>query len=182
MVNKKAFVLALILLIIPILTAIPVQAELKHTFILYIEGESILGTGETRFSGPHPILHMKDADWGVTGEFWVQIGDDPNDRLNLSPDDYSVEIASNLNLKTMGWTSLVRETIDLSDEFGVEATIEIQVIYGRMMERHGRFIGHGTGALKGVIVTGESTVINDPPGSLRGELTRAGIVMGWPTP
>jgi len=183
MLNKKAFVLALMLLAIPILTVLPVQAKPKQTFILYVEGETILGDPDTRtwLSGPHPIMHMKEGNWGVTGEFWIQIGDDPTNKIHLNPDDYSVEIASNLNLKNFGWTSLVRETIDLSDEFGEEATLEIQVVYGRMMVRHGSFVGHGTGALEGVKVAGESTVINDPPGSLRGELTRAGTVMGWPT-
>jgi len=194
--NKKVLALTLILLAIPLLTIVPVQAgkgQEKLYFKLYAEGMPDFTTfdrwwqaGVTahirgdRWWQAGVTAHIRGMPWLVLGAFEVTIGEDPP--IPLDPGDYSSSQDLNSNTKTTNGE--MKERIIITFDGGTLEILAVGKLYNALsltMYIEGTFVGHGTGALEGVKVAGtiSSTIAL---GGLGLGMTYEGTVMGWPTP
>jgi len=187
--NKKVLALTLILLAIPLLTVLPVQAEEgkgteKLYFKLYMEGTTV--PPPERVWTSDDVTHARGLPWMVTGAFYVWIGEGGSvETITKAYLSYSGSLdVVNRNLKTNEATVLVRETITIWADPGktiLRGTLEILAVdrldYGPPILGTGTFVGHGTGEFEGVKVEGTDSAYVVPPLAV----TREGTVMGWPT-
>lgn len=174
--------LTLILLAMPILTIVPVQAgkgQEKLYFKLYAEGMPDFTTFD-RWWQAGVTAHIRGMPWLVLGAFEVTIGEDPP--IPLDPGDYSSSQDLNSNTKTTNGE--MKERIIITFDGGTLEILAVGKLYNALsltMYIEGTFVGHGTGALEGVKVAGtiSSTIAL---GGLGLGMTYEGTVMGWPTP
>lgn len=180
--NKKILIITLVLLAIPILTIVQVQAKPKLNFKLYMEGVNIPGT-EDRMWESDGVLHTRGQEFLILGKFYILIGEE-----RFYPVAYSASSDFNWNYETNDGTGHLRETVTFADGSTLEILVvdKVHNVYAPDMYGEGTFVGHGTGALKGVKVAGKDsmTPVWDPsyPDLKWSEITREGTVMGWPTP
>lgn len=193
--NKKIGFIAIILLALPILSAIPVQAgkgQDKLSFELQIAG--VPDNNQENFKRWEPginvqvrgrnffITHPEDTfvliDEGGPNEALIE-----GDRIN-----YYAEMYTKNHPEKGFYVIQVREVVSIYETNAKEnlmGTLEI-VALGKTKGDHGpatSFVGHGTGGLKGVKVSGNSepATVTMPPPVLIVQLNRVGTVMGWPT-
>ena len=206
--NKKIFMLTLMLLAMLTLTIIPVQAapKTKQDFTLYWEAPMItdfdpldLGVAAPKKSGglDYPIqktFHGREISQDILLAT-ITIG--TNVPLEWD-DDFAFDSIFDFefNWKTMCAVIKTKETI----VFGDGSTIELSLVENGnylTLTFEGTFVGHGTGALKGVkivgTVTGGMKIIEIEPGVWGPEMievypevwvpvlafTREGTIMGW---
>jgi len=191
--NKKIGVIAFLLLALPILTAIPVQAgkgQEKLSFELQIAGVPDYDTGDEWDAGINVqvrgrifiITHPEDTfvliDEGGANEELIE-----GDRI-----EYYGEMYTKNHPEKGFYCIQVREIIyiyETSDKETLSGTLEI-VALGKTKGEHGpstNFVGHGTMAFKGVNIVGNSepATVTLPPPELIVQLNRVGTVMGWST-
>jgi len=206
MMKKKAFAFALILLVVPIFSAIPIQAG-KGQNKLSIRFE-LGGTGEGAVYGkvwnsPKKIempeygrvTHIRGGDWGdsATHSGFMLIVDEDGMDIEINNDEitYSCTYEADFINKAYGTEELpyvimnirVRETWVI-DADGFEGYIELLTVdkvtdYANLYEGiagEGSFAGHGQINGQSVMVKGVSI--------LEGVSVpyREGTVMGWPRP
>ena len=156
--NKKVLILttvAIFALLIPsMITISPVQAKPKLYFKLYMEGVNIPGT-EDRMWESHGGLHTRGQEFWILGEFYILIGEE-----TFYPVDYSASSDFNWNYETNDGTGHLRETVTFADGSTLEILVVDKVynVYAPDMYGEGTFVGHGTGALKGVKVAGKDSM------------------------
>jgi len=200
----------LILLAILALTIIPVEAapKEKQDFTLYWEAPMItdfdasgLGhAGPKKSAGldypTQKTFHGRELSQDILLAT-VTIGDD--DPL-VWTNDFSFDSVFDFefNWKTMFATLKTKETIDFMDGSTIELSIVERANYAEL-SFEGTFVGHGTGALKGVKIMGTTSggmkLVEINPGEWGPEMTevapgmwvpvmtfnRVGTIMGYPT-
>jgi len=204
--KKKILALALILLAIPIMGAIPVQAgkgqeKLSIRFELGAAGDgAIYGkiwNSPKKIELPEygRVTHMRGADWGDSGTHvgFMIVVDESDLNLQFDNDDITYSCCYDADFRNMAYGTeelpyvimniRVRETwvIDADDYEGyIEIlTVDIVTDYANLYEGiqgEGSFVGHGEINGQSVKVSGDSI--------LEGVTVpfREGMVMGWPTP
>lgn len=190
--NKKAFALALILLIIPIVSAIPVQAgkgqnrlSIKFQVGMF---DQATGTVGREWNSPHDsaepnVFHMRDGDWGdpTTHMGFSIVVDEGGDFEETFDDEnitYSCYYDLNMffNKPVLCATIKVRETWDLGEKGYIEilAVEYLYDLYGPDYYGAGSFVGHGE-------IDGQKIKLSGEAGTGATGPFRQGIVMGWPT-
>jgi hypothetical protein len=179
--NKKVLMMTLVLLAMPILTIVPVQAKPKLYFLLHIEGDDKGPDYYDRMWESDDVFHVRGGEFAIWGDFYILIDET---RIDLDPDDYVARTRAvvNWNYKTQRLTVHLKETISI-EYMDFEGTIEILVsdkLDFATRESEGTFVGHGTGDFEGVKVRGETSGYFDYD-KMMSIFNREGTVMGWPT-
>jgi len=190
--NKKILALTLILLAIPIMGAIPVQAKkgqnrlsIKFQVGMY---DQTTGTIGREWTSPHDsaepnVYHMRDADWGdptthVGFSIVVDEGGDFEETFDDEEITYSCSFDLNLffSKPVLCATIKVRETWDLGERGYIEilAVEYLYDLYGPDYSGSGIFVGHGE-------IDGQKIKLSGEAGTGATGPFRQGIVMGWPT-
>jgi hypothetical protein len=190
--NRKALVLAFMLLAILALTVVPAYAgkgQTKMDFNLRLEGLPDSTTGEMRVTKNN--FHVRGRSWNILKDFFVQVGtEDPITKPYLEYSASMYQIGHYDDSPLGYWfTVKVQETISIyndpvtHDKTTLRGTLEILALGDNPAGNGATFTGHGTGEFECVKVKGTtamSTVY--PPPFLYLQLDRTGTVMGWPTP
>ena len=182
--NKKALCIVFMLLVIPILSAIPVFAgkgQIKQEFVFHINGASIPGDYDKGVvSGPTdaPIsVHIHGQEYA--GEFSIEIG--PSGTVETIPNEcisYDCEVHYNFWYATYKVSGVVvRETISIY-ESGSKTTLRGTLVLLATGQGQESFTGYGTDEFEGLKIKGNT--VQTIPNTL---MDRIGTVMGgWPTP
>ena len=189
--KKKFLALALILLAIPIMSAIPVQAgkgqnRLSIKFQVGMFDETT-GTVGREWNSPHDsaktnVYHIRDADWGdpTTHDGFSIVVDETG--LNIEFDNdaitYSCYYDINWFYDRNDLTIKVREMWEIKGRGHIE-TLAVEVLYNLYTAdfySKGIFVGHGE-------IDGQKIKLSGEAGSdaATGPF-RIGTVIGWPTP
>ncbi len=181
--KKKILLLTLILLAIPILTIIPVEAAPKEKlyFKLYMEGYSDYGVFH---SSPKKALGM---DYPVQKTFHnkegpvtiiyanITIG---TEEFDTADGDFMVDslVYYNVIWKTMTVTHKAKDWITFEDGITLEIMV-IDILDGLTMTSEGSMVGHGIIDGQKVKIKG-ITYAAPLPSGLMG-ITREGTIMVW---
>ena len=203
--NKKALALALMFLVIPIMSAIPVQAGMgqDRLSIRFEVGPTGDGAGYGKiWNCPKKVplteytrvFQLRGGDWGdpATHEDFLIVVDETGLNIEFDNDDITYSCSYDAKFINMlyGQEALpyvvmnirVRETweIDNGDYAGYIEILTVDKVYdyaGFYEGTHGEgsFVGHGEINGQSVKVSGDSILEGGPLPN------REGMVMGWPT-
>ena len=191
--RKKFFVIALVLLALPIIGIIPVQAakgQNRLSIVLQVgicDWETM--TAEREWTSPldsaEPnVIHIRGGNWGdptthLMFSIIVNEGGDFEEIFDNEDITYSCSMDQNTfeNRDVTCATIKVRETWDLGDRGYIEL-LAVEYLYdlgGPDYVGSGMFIGQGE-------IDGQKIKLSGEAGAGGGGLPfREGIVMGWPT-
>jgi hypothetical protein len=184
--NKKALILAFMLLAIPALTVVPAYAgkgQNNYSFKLLFQG---FPSGDP-FKVADGNYIYRPQTFTVLGDMYVQIGDGGT-VAEFGKDYLEYEAFTNAVIHTkpeIFFTSRVTETISiyssntLHDETTLIGTLELKSLGTNRNGNGAAFVGFGTGEFEGVKINGNSGPLEIVGGFM--QLTRTGTVMGWPT-
>ena len=199
--NKKILMITLMLMVMLTISIIPVQAAPKEKldFELYWEAPIItdfdpLGLGHAgpkKSGGQDYPIQKTFHGRGISQDIWLAtININTYDPLDFSEDFLFDSVGGfEFNWKTMYSTLKTKESILFEDGSTIELSIIERTNYVTL-SFEGTFVGHGTGALKGVKIVGTTSggvayllPIEVEPGvwvdmPVMG-FVRDGIIMGW---
>ena len=191
--NKKilGIVFSTVMLAILIAPVIAGKGQEKLSFELQIAGVTEPLSEEWKRWEPGINIQVRGREFFITHpELTFVLIDEggPNEEL-IEGDriDYYAELCTKNHPEKGFYIIQVREVITIyatSDKITEVGTLEI-VALGKTKGDHGpatSFVGKGTGAYEGVIVSGNSepATVTLPPPELIVQLNRVGTVMGWP--
>jgi hypothetical protein len=190
--KKKFGLMIFLLLALPILSAIPVQAGTnKLSFELQFAGVPIPGS-EDAYWEPGINIRVRGRDFIVTHpeDTFILIDEGgPNEEL-ITGDciEYFADLYTKNHPEKGFYCILVKEIVEIyetPDKLNLRGTLEITAL-GKTKDDHGpstTFAGRGTMEFKGVSVSGKSepALVTLPPPELIVQLNRVGTVRNWPT-
>jgi hypothetical protein len=192
--NKKIGFVILLLLGLPILTAIPVQADAgqkKLSFELQFAGAPVPGS-EDKYLEPGINIQVRGRDFFVTHpeDTFILIDEGGANEELIEGDciEYYGEMYTKNHPEKGFYCIIVKEIVEIyetPDKLNLRGTLEITAL-GKTKGDHGpstNFAGRGTMEFKGVSVMGNSepATVTLPPPELIVQLRRVGTVINWPT-
>jgi hypothetical protein len=171
--NKKALVLAFMLMVLSIMATIPVYAgkgQTKQYYSFYLEGSGAPDEETKMWTTDDGVLQARDYPFYATF-IEVTIG---TTLYYPDPESYVCRMDFTLDLNTMTLDARVHESFEIDGGIIEQRTAETVTEYGTNNVGGGNFVGFGSEDLEGAKIKGTTQMSGDG-------LLRTGTIMGWPT-